>query len=206
MILDLIVTMLSIPLIALGNECLAMLWYQQKPTYLVDFTVNTITYKILVPAHNKAGIIGKTLAGLMAQLPDVQLRRVVVVADNCKDAPPTSPKCMPRRCWNAKMPASSVKILLWISAPPLLALLVVSGKVTLQFIQPKYKPPATLYLFVLTCFMQPLHCLRLVALWRISVSAKKLLSIPTYIISKINLYIAYIFETAKKWVKTDRDK
>ncbi len=81
----LLAALLSIPHIVLGTECLVMLFCKPKPTYRAEPTGSLPAYKILMPAHNEASIIGKTLSGLIAQLPDARPEQIVVVADNCKD-------------------------------------------------------------------------------------------------------------------------
>jgi hypothetical protein len=40
---------------------------------------------------------------------------------------------------------------------------------------------------------------------RTYLSAKELSGIPLYVISKLSLYIAFIFKRQKEWVRTDRD-
>ena len=85
-LLLLMAAILSIPLIVVGSQCLlAIVTRKQKSDAPVSIEPN-ITYKILIPAHNEAGIIGKTLAKLIPELPDSTPQNVVLVADNCNDA------------------------------------------------------------------------------------------------------------------------
>jgi cellulose synthase/poly-beta-1,6-N-acetylglucosamine synthase-like glycosyltransferase len=81
----LIAVVISIPLLVLGTECLVALFFAAQPSPDSGTFENPVSYKILIPAHNEADIIGKTLAKLIAQLPDSKPESIVVVADNCTD-------------------------------------------------------------------------------------------------------------------------
>jgi cellulose synthase/poly-beta-1,6-N-acetylglucosamine synthase-like glycosyltransferase len=75
----------SIPLVVVGSECLiALLFNNQSPCHL-ELLKQSVSYKILIPAHNEADIIGKTLAKLIAELPDSNPGTIILVADNCTD-------------------------------------------------------------------------------------------------------------------------
>ena len=78
---------LAMPLLVVGSECLISL-------VLVPFTKQSfmpvqldkdVSYTILIPAHNEAVIIHRTLAKLIAELPGKDPGRIVVMADNCTD-------------------------------------------------------------------------------------------------------------------------
>ena len=81
----LVAALFSLPLLVLGTECLVMLFCKPKPIEPNTASDCPTHYKILIPAHDEANIIGKTLTGLITQLPDAHPERIVVVADNCKD-------------------------------------------------------------------------------------------------------------------------
>ena len=76
---------MAIPLLAIGTECLVVLLFDTQSKACPEKLVESISYKILMPAHNEAGIIGKTLAQLIAILPDAKPQNIVLVADNCSD-------------------------------------------------------------------------------------------------------------------------
>ena len=78
-------TLVSIPLLMVGTECLVALLFNPKATSSEGALGKQITYKILMPAHNEAQIIAKTLARLIPQLPDANPQHIVLVADNCTD-------------------------------------------------------------------------------------------------------------------------
>lgn len=80
-----IAVFISIPLIVVGTECLVALFFATPPLPITGRVDNPVSYKILIPAHNEADIIGKTLTKLVAQLPDSNPENIVLVADNCKD-------------------------------------------------------------------------------------------------------------------------
>ncbi len=89
MILDLFLilfaALLSIPLLIIGTECLVALCFDAQPPPCPDTLDKAIAYKILIPAHNEAGIIAKTLAKLIAELPDANPKNIILIADNCSD-------------------------------------------------------------------------------------------------------------------------
>jgi cellulose synthase/poly-beta-1,6-N-acetylglucosamine synthase-like glycosyltransferase len=85
LIVILIAVFISIPLIVVGTECLVALFFNTPPPPKANTLEKPISYKILIPAHNEANIIGKTLAKLIAQLPDPNPENIVLVADNCTD-------------------------------------------------------------------------------------------------------------------------
>ena len=76
--------LLSIPLLVIGLELLLSLGSQIKVSTGSINSQFQGSFKILMPAHNEAKIIGKTIAGLLQQtiLPEA----IIVVADNCTDA------------------------------------------------------------------------------------------------------------------------
>jgi len=75
---------LSIPLLVIGFELSIALFH--KKLVIKDSLTTTLlgTYKILIPAHNEAGGIGKTISCLLEQ--SVLPSSILVVADNCNDA------------------------------------------------------------------------------------------------------------------------
>jgi cellulose synthase/poly-beta-1,6-N-acetylglucosamine synthase-like glycosyltransferase len=80
-----IAVFISIPLVVVGTECLVALFFGiQKPPISVTLE-KAIAYKVLIPAHNEASIIGKTLAKLIAELPDSNPKNIILIADNCSD-------------------------------------------------------------------------------------------------------------------------
>jgi cellulose synthase/poly-beta-1,6-N-acetylglucosamine synthase-like glycosyltransferase len=89
MIFDLIAILsaflLSIPLLVLGIECLVSSLLLSRPQIKQNISDTSIAYKILMPAHNEAIVIGKTLSRLIAELPDSTPANIVLVADNCTD-------------------------------------------------------------------------------------------------------------------------
>lgn len=80
----LIAVFFSIPLWVIGTECLVILLagtkFEKPPS-----APKPSSYKILIPAHNEAKIIEKTLSGLIAELPGNTPADIVLVADNCSD-------------------------------------------------------------------------------------------------------------------------
>ncbi|MEQ1484719.1 glycosyltransferase family 2 protein [Methyloglobulus sp.] len=80
-----IAVLISIPLIVVGTECLVALFFNTPSPPKADTIEKSISYKILIPAHNEADIISKTLVKLIAQLPDPNPENIVLVADNCTD-------------------------------------------------------------------------------------------------------------------------
>jgi cellulose synthase/poly-beta-1,6-N-acetylglucosamine synthase-like glycosyltransferase len=73
---------LLIPTVVLLVECLAAVYLPKSKNNSLEETP-AIKLAVLVPAHNEATVIGKTLKSLLMQL---QLGdRVVVIADNCND-------------------------------------------------------------------------------------------------------------------------
>jgi cellulose synthase/poly-beta-1,6-N-acetylglucosamine synthase-like glycosyltransferase len=85
LLLILVATLLSIPLLVIGTECLVALFFNSKPLSSPEALSQAIAYKILIPAHNEASIIGKTLAKLIAELPDSNPKNIILIADNCSD-------------------------------------------------------------------------------------------------------------------------
>lgn len=87
LILILIAILISIPLLVIATECLVALFFGVKPWTPSSEKLNQfISYKILIPAHNEASIIGKTLAKLVAELPDFNPENIILIADNCTDS------------------------------------------------------------------------------------------------------------------------
>lgn len=76
---------ISIPLVVTGLECLIAFFVCTDSRPDSGKPAEAVIYKILIPAHNEAGIIHKTLTRLIAQLPDADPENIVVVADNCSD-------------------------------------------------------------------------------------------------------------------------
>ena len=79
-----VAVLLSIPLFVVGTECLVTLLFDTPTPPTPDSLAPTVSFRILVPAHNEAGIIGKTLANLIAAL-DSSPETIILVADNCTD-------------------------------------------------------------------------------------------------------------------------
>jgi cellulose synthase/poly-beta-1,6-N-acetylglucosamine synthase-like glycosyltransferase len=84
-LLIIIALLLSIPLLVIGVECLVALLFASAPPPCPDALETTTSYRLLIPAHNEAEIIGKTLAKLIAQLPYSKPEHIILVADNCSD-------------------------------------------------------------------------------------------------------------------------
>jgi cellulose synthase/poly-beta-1,6-N-acetylglucosamine synthase-like glycosyltransferase len=85
LIVILIAVFISIPLIVVGTECLVALFFNTPSPPKANTVEKPISYKILIPAHNEADIISKTVVKLIAQLPDPNPENIVLVADNCTD-------------------------------------------------------------------------------------------------------------------------
>ncbi|MEY8195343.1 MAG: glycosyltransferase family 2 protein [Cycloclasticus sp.] len=79
-----IAIILATPVLVISFELLIALFY--KNPVITDQKVSELrgTYTILIPAHNEAGIIGKTISCLLQQ--SVPPASILVVADNCTDA------------------------------------------------------------------------------------------------------------------------
>ena len=75
-------SILSIPLMVIGLELFIFLLHKRASSK--EETDARGTYKILIPAHNEAGIIKKTLSALIQQ--GIAVGDIIVVADNCMDA------------------------------------------------------------------------------------------------------------------------
>lgn len=80
-----IALLLSIPLLVIGTECLIVLISDTRSRSCPATFDNSFSYKILIPAHNEAEIIGLTLSRLIPQLPGDNPANIVLVADNCTD-------------------------------------------------------------------------------------------------------------------------
>jgi cellulose synthase/poly-beta-1,6-N-acetylglucosamine synthase-like glycosyltransferase len=81
----LVAFVVSLPLILLGIQCLVT-FYLRYNSFLHPDTAGILSsYKILIPAHNEAIIIGKTLIQLIGQLPDANPGNIILIADNCTD-------------------------------------------------------------------------------------------------------------------------
>lgn len=80
-----IAILVSIPLLVVGTECLIVLACDTKSHDCPDIPDPSITYKILIPAHDESAIIDKTLTRLIAELPGNNPADIVLVADNCSD-------------------------------------------------------------------------------------------------------------------------
>lgn len=77
---------ISIPLIVVSTECLITLVLGFKTPSPQDQLMPGVSYKILMPAHNEAAVIGKTLKKLISELPDADPKNILLVADNCADS------------------------------------------------------------------------------------------------------------------------
>lgn len=84
-IIILVAAFIAIPLLVVGTECLVTLLFDSQSLPCSEPTAKAPRYNILIPAHNETGIIGKTLAKLVAELPDSNPENIVLVADNCTD-------------------------------------------------------------------------------------------------------------------------
>jgi cellulose synthase/poly-beta-1,6-N-acetylglucosamine synthase-like glycosyltransferase len=73
----------TIPLLVVGFELLITLFHRNMIVSDQEVTELQGTYKILMPAHNEAGIIGQTISSLLQQ--SVSADSILVVADNCTD-------------------------------------------------------------------------------------------------------------------------
>ena len=89
LLLILFAVLISTPLLVVGTECLVALFFDTKALPCPDTPEKAIAYKILIPAHNEASIVGKTLAKLIAELPDSNSgpnpENIILIADNCAD-------------------------------------------------------------------------------------------------------------------------
>lgn len=92
MFLDLVTTawaaLLSIPLLVAGTQAFVALLNanggnRERTAFAPEN--KPFTYRILMPAHNEAGIIKTTLTCLLKELPDNNLQHIIVIADNCSD-------------------------------------------------------------------------------------------------------------------------
>ena len=81
-ILVLFAFIISIPLWVVGFELLIALFYKQDKA-IESHNDFSGTYRIIMPAHNEAAIIDKTLKTLLSQ--DVSPEAIVVIADYCSD-------------------------------------------------------------------------------------------------------------------------
>lgn len=81
-----IALLISIPLLVIGTECLIVLCFDTRSRPCPDTLQNSISYKILIPAHNESEIIEKTLLCLITELPGRNPSNIVLVADNCTDS------------------------------------------------------------------------------------------------------------------------
>ncbi len=84
-LLILVAALMSIPLLVIGTECLIALCMDTKPSPCPDTLNKAIVYKVLIPAHNEASVIGNTLTTLIAELPDANPENIILIADNCTD-------------------------------------------------------------------------------------------------------------------------
>lgn len=82
-VICLFVISLSIPLWVISCELLVALLHRTSDSLESDIDSKSVTYKILMPAHNEAGIIHKTLESLIQQ--GIEVDNFVIVADNCTD-------------------------------------------------------------------------------------------------------------------------
>ena len=83
--LMLVAFVFSVPLILLGIQCMVTI-YSKNISFLHPDTAEILSsYKILIPAHNEAIIIGKTLTRLIGQQPDSSPSNIILIADNCTD-------------------------------------------------------------------------------------------------------------------------
>ncbi|TVQ49124.1 MAG: glycosyltransferase [Gloeocapsa sp. DLM2.Bin57] len=73
---------ISINILVLFIECLSALWFKNKDNG-DNQAVNT-DYRLIIPAHNEASCLGKTLESLVTQVN--QPEQILVIADNCTDA------------------------------------------------------------------------------------------------------------------------
>ncbi len=76
-----LLVLLAIPVVVFVVECLLGLI---RPADMSSVDNNDITSAILIPAHNEASGIAKTLENLKTQITDND--HVVVIADNCEDS------------------------------------------------------------------------------------------------------------------------
>ncbi len=80
-----VAVLISVPLVLVGSECLVTLLFDNSLTPIADAPTSPVSYKILIPAHNEAAIVGKTLTNLIAALADSSPENIILVADNCTD-------------------------------------------------------------------------------------------------------------------------
>ena len=84
-IILLIAVLFAIPLWVLATECLIAFLRRSDMETTLTPSAPTQSYRILIPAHNEAPIIGQTLPKLIVELPDSNSKCIVLVADNCSD-------------------------------------------------------------------------------------------------------------------------
>lgn len=85
-------TLVAVPTLVLLGECAAALTSGAQPVSAVSLAEGT-RLAVLIPAHNEAGGIGRTLATILPQLRGASTDpgrssqdRLIVIADNCTDA------------------------------------------------------------------------------------------------------------------------
>jgi cellulose synthase/poly-beta-1,6-N-acetylglucosamine synthase-like glycosyltransferase len=84
-LLSLIVALvISIPLLVVGSQCLVACLYQADDNQEISLDPS-VSYRILIPAHNESAIIATTLAKIISILPDNNAKCIVLIADNCTD-------------------------------------------------------------------------------------------------------------------------
>ncbi len=75
----------SVPLFIVASQCLVALCVNPKNTLDASQKADNASYKILMPAHNEASIIQKTLKHLLNELPNNDPKNLILIADNCTD-------------------------------------------------------------------------------------------------------------------------
>lgn len=82
-LLFILALVLSIPLWVISCELVISFFHKSVKGVEQSLDISQVKFKILIPAHNEATIIEKTLLNLLHE--DIAPNNIVVVADNCTD-------------------------------------------------------------------------------------------------------------------------
>ena len=85
MALEIILVCLAVPAVAASGYLLLGTLLSSKPA-LPKKSSRTLRFDVIVPAHNEAGIIERTVSSLQRIDWPKDSYRIIVVADNCTDA------------------------------------------------------------------------------------------------------------------------
>ncbi len=79
-----IALLISLSLLVVASQCFVALVIKQ-PVVRETSSAWDKVYNVLIPAHDEAAIIEKTLRRLLQELPDANPKKIVLIADNCTD-------------------------------------------------------------------------------------------------------------------------